>query len=63
MAVDDLDAGPAPDEDDEGDAPVDPRLRFLRDPEALARRLVLAEIVAEPRGRERLPGAPGRRRG
>jgi hypothetical protein len=44
----------APDDEDEGDpggAALDGRLWFLRDPAALAKRFVLAEILAEPRGR------------
>jgi hypothetical protein len=62
MPVDDLDREALPDEGDEGDAPVDPRLWFLRNPAALARRLVLAEIVAEPPSREKCQ-AIARRRG
>jgi hypothetical protein len=38
-------------EGDEGDTPESPRLWFLRDPAAMARRLVLAEIVGVPRSR------------
>jgi len=48
--------GEGPDESDGGEAPPDPRLWFLRDPGAMARRLVLAEIVGEPRSRA--SGAP-----
>ena len=49
----------APDPGDEGEeAPADPRLWFLRDPGAMARRLVLAEILGEPRGRRSTMGAP-----
>jgi hypothetical protein len=62
MPVDDRDRGPQSDEGDEGNAPLDPRLWFLRDPAALGRRLVLAEIVAQPPGRE-LRQVIGRRRG
>jgi hypothetical protein len=65
MPADVWEGDPAPDEDDEGDAVdarVDPRLWFLRDPEALARRYVLSEIVATPPGRERVQ-AMARRRG
>ena len=56
---------PAPDDGDEGEADgavTDGRLWFLRDPAALAKRFVLAEILAEPRGRGApAPGARGRR--
>jgi hypothetical protein len=62
MPADDRDRGIEPDEGDEGDAPGDPRLWFLRDPAALARRLVLAEIVAQPPSREKCQ-AIARRRG
>jgi hypothetical protein len=60
-----------PGDDGEGDpgdgeaAPADPRLWFLREPGALATRLVLAETLGEPRGRAHGPGhAPptGKRR-
>ena len=46
---------------DADDAPPDPRLWFLRDPGALVRRLVLAEILGEARGRGPSPGiaSPG----
>jgi hypothetical protein len=60
---------PPPDDtpDDEGDpggAALDGRFWFLRDPAALAKRFVLAEILAEPRGRGQhgAPGGPGARR-
>jgi hypothetical protein len=59
----------APDEDGEGEpgnAALDGRLWFLRDPAALAKRFVLAEILAEPRGRGQGGGprsARARRRG
>jgi hypothetical protein len=59
----------APDEDGEGEpggAALDGRLWFLRDPAALAKRFVLAEILAEPRGRGQhgVAGGPrARRRG
>jgi len=42
--------------DDADAAPLDPRLWFLRDPGALGRRLVLAEILGEPRARAHDPG-------
>ncbi len=43
------------DEGDEGEAPANPQLWFLRDPAAMARRLVLAEILGAPAARRRAP--------
>jgi hypothetical protein len=46
------------DQGEEGETPENPRLWFLRDPAAMARRLVLAEILGAPRSRAQRPRPP-----
>lgn len=63
--IDGSDEARAPSADDGEAPPLDPRLWFLRDPAALASRLVLAEVLGAPRSRGHDPGhAPptGKRR-